>query len=173
MTKLDGPEVEAGFNTTLFLLSRCNRQSGECQFQSLRSQSSIQRMNPKSYSEGLKTWAEDTYLLLSKYSVKHCVPPMRGIVPKLISGKPNLASVEAKIMSHCTARSPVSDCSATRDTRSQLTGNANPKPQPDFRLSNCCFFEIQCHTYRKPRTAAMIGLWKLLTASFKSFNHPR
>jgi hypothetical protein len=27
---------------------------------------------------------------------------MPGIVPKLISGKPNLASVEAKIMSHCT-----------------------------------------------------------------------
>lgn len=27
---------------------------------------------------------------------------MPGIVPRLISGKPNLASVEAKIMSHCT-----------------------------------------------------------------------
>lgn len=69
--------------------------------------------------------------------VKRCVPPIPGIVPKLTSGKPNLASDEAKIISHYAPCPSVTRSSPTKGSRSILTSNANSKPPPNYWLVSC------------------------------------
>jgi len=77
--------------------------------------------------------------------VKRCVPPMPGMVPKLISGKPNLASVDANIKSHYVS---VSYCSAKFDPQLVHTSSANSNPPP-----NCPHqsppLELSWHTHGK------------------------
>lgn len=76
-------------------------------------------------------------------------------------------------MSHYRAHLPVSYCSATHNTRSVLTSSAISKPPPNYSSLVVRPEKYDGMPTAKPRTAAMIGLWKLSRASFRFFSHPR